>query len=130
MSYKVGTGLLDDIKAKTMILFVNGPFSVSFWIFEIAVGTILPIIILLAAVKRESLNAVLAASVMGIIGLFMMRYDFVVAGQIYPTFKDALPATSIPTMMEIFVIAGVFGGFFLSYMLALKYLPLEEKSHE
>lgn len=130
MSYKVGTGLLDDIKAQTMILFINGPFSVSFWIFEIAVGTILPIIILLAAVKRESLNAVLSASVMVIIGLFMMRYDFVIAGQIYPTFKDALPTTFVPTLMEIFVIAGVFSGFFLSYVLALKYLPLEEKSHD
>ena len=127
MSYKIWTGLLDDIKSKTIILFINGPFSISFWLFEIAVGTILPIFILLAAVKRQSLNAVLAASVMVIIGLFMMRYDFVIAGQIYPTFKDALPTTFVPTLVEIFVIAGIFAAFFFAYTLAEKFLPMKEK---
>jgi molybdopterin-containing oxidoreductase family membrane subunit len=129
MSYKVGTGLLDSIKAKTMILLVNGPFSISFWVFEITIGTVVPIITALISVKRKSLNGILASSIMVIIGLFMMRYDFVIAGQIYPTFRVALPQTFVPTLMEIFVIAGVFGGFFLSYMLALKLLPLKENSH-
>jgi Ni/Fe-hydrogenase subunit HybB-like protein len=70
------------------------------------------------------------ASIMALTGLFFMRYDFVVAGQIYPTFNNIpLPATVVPTLMEQFVIAGIFGGLLLSYTLAVKFLPLDEKEH-
>ena len=62
--------------------------------------------------------------------IVFMRYDFVVAGQIYPIFNNIpLPATVVPTLMEIFVIAGIFGGLLLVYTLAVKFLPLKEGHH-
>jgi len=58
-------------------------------------------------------------------GAFVMRYEFVVAGQVYPNIKEGLPSY-LPTMMEILIIVGVFGGFLLIYSLGEKFLPLKE----
>lgn len=130
MTYKVVSGLIDPVKAKSVQLLLNGPFSISFWIFEIGIGMVIPIGLTLYALKKQWFGGLLTASVMVLIGLFFMRYDFVVSGQIYPVFSEnALPPTIIPTIMEFFVIGGVFGGFFLAYTLAVRYLPIEEEIH-
>lgn len=129
MTYKIVSGLLDPIKAKSVQLLLNGPFRTSFWVFEIALGSVVPVILILYALKKEWLGGLLTASIMVLIGLFFMRYDFVVAGEIYPVFKEnALPSV-VPTVTEFFVVGGVFAGFLLAYTLAVRYLPLEEKAH-
>jgi Ni/Fe-hydrogenase subunit HybB-like protein len=128
--YKITSGVFHALKAKTVMLFLNGPFSIPFFTFEIAVGTVIPVLLLLYSLKRKWMTGLMIASIMALTGLFFMRYDFVVAGQIYPTFNNIpLPATVVPTLMEQFVIAGIFGGLLLSYTLAVKFLPLEEKEH-
>ncbi|MBI4688204.1 MAG: polysulfide reductase NrfD [Nitrospirae bacterium] len=127
MSYKVGAGLLDDTKIDTMMLFVKGPLNISFWLFEILIGVMLPVLILLYSKGRASLNGLLIASAMVIAGLFVSKYDFIVAGQVYPVFKDAAPSL-FPTLMEIFVIAGIIAAFFFVYTLAVRFLPLKESS--
>jgi len=129
MTCKIVYGLFDPVKAKSVQLLLSGPFSISFWLFEIAIGMIIPILLTLYALKKEWFGGLLMASVMVLVGLFIMRYDFVVSGQIYPIFKEnALPSV-IPTVMEFFVIGGVFGGLLLAYTLAVTYLPIEEEIH-
>jgi molybdopterin-containing oxidoreductase family membrane subunit len=134
-SYKLGFGLLDPIKAKSIMLLIKGPFSLPFWLFEIVIGMLFPIFILLYSAKKEKTGGVLAASVMVLVGVFFMRYDFVIVGQVYPIFspmgKDALVLipSFFPTLMEVFVIAGIIAAFFLFYTLGVKYLPLEEERH-
>lgn len=126
--YKITSGVFHPVKAKTVMLFLNGHFSIPFYTFEIMIGTVLPILLLLYSLKKQWMTGLMIASIMALTGLFFMRYDFVVAGQIYPIFNNIpLPATVVPTLMEMFVIAGIFGGFLLSYTLAVKFLPLEEK---
>lgn len=128
-SYKMGFGLLKSEKTASIMLSLNGPLSVNFWLFEVAVGTIIPIFILLYSISRKSSGGVLAASVMTLTGVFFMRYDFVIAGQVYPVFRYSLPSTFIPTFMEMMAVAGIFAGFFFSYTLAVQYLPLKEERH-
>lgn len=134
-SYKLGSGLLNPIKAKSIMVLLKGPFSLPFWLFEIAIGSLLPIIILLYSAKKEKIGGVLLASIMVLVGVFVMRYDFIIIGEIYPIFnpmgKDALVLipSFFPTLMEIFVIAAIIAAFFLSYTLGVKYLPLKEESH-
>lgn len=133
-SYKLGTGLLNPIKAKSIMLLLKGPFSLPFWLFEIAIGSLLPIIILLYSAKKEKTGGVLIASIMVLVGVFVMRYDFVIIGQVYPIFspmgKDALVLipSFFPTLMEIFVIAGIIAACFFTYTMGVKYLPLKEES--
>jgi len=132
-SYKLGFGLLNPAKAKSIMILLNGPFSLPFWLFEIAIGSLLPIIILLYAAYKKKIGGLLTASIMVLIGVFVMRFDFLVVGEVYPMFspmgKDALVLVPsfFPVLMEIFVIAGIFGALFLSYTLGVKFLPLEEE---
>lgn len=124
-TYKMGHGLFEPLKAKTIMLFLKGPFSPAFWLFEIAIGLIMPIFILLFAVKKKKMTLVLSASVMVLIGYFVKRYDFIVASQVYPVIKKALPSFT-PVFMEVLLIGGIIGGFLLCYTLGDKFLPLEE----
>jgi molybdopterin-containing oxidoreductase family membrane subunit len=127
-AYKMGFGLLTPAKVKPIMLFLKGPFSRAFWLFEIAIGTVLPIPILLYAVSQRKITGVLVASIMVLVGVYVMRYDFVVAAQVYPVIKTGLPSY-LPTFMEVLFIGGVFGAFFLTYTLGEKFLPLKEESH-
>lgn len=134
-SYKLTSGLFDPVKAKSIMLFIKGPFSLPFYLFEVAIGTVLPILILLYSAKKKSMGGVLTASIMVLVGVFVMRYDFVVAGQVYPLFnpmgKDAVEMipSFFPTIMEIFLIAGLIAACLLAYTLGVKYLPLKEEHH-
>ncbi len=125
-AYKKGFGLFEPAKANTIMLFLKGPFSVAFWLFEIAIGSVLPISILLYTVRRRKISGLLAASIMVLVGYFVKRYDFVVAANVYPDNKDGLP-TYLPTMMETLVIGGIIAGSLLAYTLGEKFLPLKEE---
>ena len=124
-TYKMGHGLFEPAKAKTIMLFLRGPFSLAFWVFEIAIGLIMPIFILLYASKKKKMAWVLAASVMVLVGYFVKRYDFIVASQAYPVIKKGLTSFT-PVFMEVLLVAGIIGGFLLSYTLGDKFLPLKE----
>lgn len=126
-AYKMGFGLLAPIKAKSIMLFVNGPFAGAFWLFEIAIGTLLPILLLLYAARYRNIAGVLIASVMVLLGVFVMRYDFVVAGQIYPNIPEGLP-TYLPTFMEVLLIGGVIAALLMVYTLGVRFLPLKEEA--
>jgi molybdopterin-containing oxidoreductase family membrane subunit len=127
-AYKMGFGLLTPVKVKPIMLFLKGPFSLAFWLFEIAIGTVLPIPILLYAVSQRKITGVLVASIMVLVGVYVMRYDFVVAAQIYPVIKTDL-WSYLPTFMEVLFISGVLGALFLTYTLGEKFLPLKEERH-
>jgi Ni/Fe-hydrogenase subunit HybB-like protein len=119
------TGLFDPSSREPVMLLMIGPFSLSFWTFEVVLMSVLPAFILIWAAGKESLEGVLLGSLLVLIGAFVMRYDFVVAGQVYPNVKEGLPSY-LPTMMEVMIIVGVFAGFLMAYALGEKFLPLKE----
>lgn len=127
--YKIVSGLFDPLKAKTVMLFLKGPFSIPFYVFEIGIGTLIPILVGLYSLKKQRITGLATASVMTLIGLFFMRYDFVVAGQIYPIFNNKPLPTVLPSSIEIFIVSGILGGLFFVYTLAVKFLPLSEQRH-
>ncbi|MCK4986637.1 MAG: hypothetical protein KAS40_14000 [Desulfobacterales bacterium] len=49
-----------------------------------------------------------------LVGTFVMRYEFVVASQVFPNIKEGLPSYW-PTLMEVFIIGGVIAAFLLIY---------------
>jgi len=127
--YKIISGFFHPAKAKTVMLFLDGRLSLPFYILETAIGTVIPILLVLYSLSREWMTGLMIASIMALVGLFFMRYDFVVGGQIYPLFNNKPVPPVFPSLMEVFVIAGIFGGLFLVYTLAVKFLPLDEESH-
>ncbi|MDP3297557.1 MAG: NrfD/PsrC family molybdoenzyme membrane anchor subunit [Thermodesulfovibrionia bacterium] len=134
-SYKLSSGLLDPIKSKSIMLLLKGPFSLPFYLFEIAIGTVFPIFILLYSAKKEKIGGVLTASIMVLVGVFVMRYDFVVVGGVYPLFSpmgrdiSVLLPSFFPALMEIYIVGGIIAACLLAYTLGVKYLPLKEESH-
>jgi molybdopterin-containing oxidoreductase family membrane subunit len=128
-AYKMGHGLFKPAKAEIIKLFLSGPFSLNFWVFEIAVGLVFPVIILLYATRRRKITGTLVASIMVLVGYFVKRYDFVVASQVYPLIKQPSPLSSyLPTFMEVLLISGLIGALLLVYTLGVKFLPLREGS--
>lgn len=128
ISYKMGHGLFDPVKGKTVLLLLIGPYSPAFWGIEIFIGIVLPIGILLYSVKKERTAGLMVASIMVLIGYFVKRYDFVTAAQVYPAIKHGLPSY-FPTLMETLLIVGIIAGVFLAYTLGELFLPLNEKRH-
>ena len=106
-----------------------GSLAFNFWFFEIFIGIVLPLIILLAS-KFKSPTASFIASIMVIIGVFFMRYDTVIAGQlvavISPYFSQAKIASYIPSLSEVSLFISAWGVMGFLYSLGVRILRLEE----
>lgn len=126
ITYRLASGLFDPASRGPVMLLLKGPFSIGFWIFEVGIMSVLAVFVLLWAAGRKSLNGVLTGSLLVLIGTFVMRYEFVVAGQVFPNIKEGLPSYW-PTLMEVFIIGGVIAAFLLVYTLGEKYLSLKEE---
>ena len=91
---------------------INGPLATNFWVFEICIGMIIPILILVGS-KFKSMQAMSSAALMALVGAFFQRYDLVVAGQQVPQYYgwDNLPVymSYIPSASEFLVTLGGFG---------------------
>jgi len=123
---RLATGLLDPTSRGPVMLLINGPFSIGFWGFEVGLMSVLPIYVFIWAAEKKSLNGVLTGSIMVLVGTFVMRYQFIVAGQVYPNIPHGLPSYW-PTLMEVFVIGGVIAAFLLVYTLGDMFLSLKEE---
>ena len=88
--------------------------------------SVIPIYVFIWATEKKSLNGVLTGALMVLIGTFVMRYQFIVAGQVYPNIPLGLPSYW-PTLMEVFVISGVIAAFLLVYTLGDLFLSLKEE---
>jgi molybdopterin-containing oxidoreductase family membrane subunit len=112
-SWKMITGVTGQPPGKyeAMQALLSGPYAVNFWVGEVALGMIIPFVIILA-VKGRNMNALFIASLAGMIGIFYMRYDLVIVGQLVPAFHgmglvdypDLL--TYSPTLHESLVVLG------------------------
>jgi molybdopterin-containing oxidoreductase family membrane subunit len=114
-AWKVVTGLVGSPPKREVIkAMLVGPYAANFWGFEIIIGMILPFAILLGTGFRN-VNMSFLASVLMIIGIFFMRYDLVVEGQIVPVFHE-LGVNEyrgllhyLPSLHEIMIITGGMG---------------------
>ena len=84
-SWKMITGVTGNPPGKytAMMALINGPFSMNFWIGEIALGMVIPFALILA-VRGRNMPVLFIASLAGMIGIFFMRYDLVIIGQLVP----------------------------------------------
>ncbi len=84
-TWKMITGISGQPAGKyeAMMALINGPWASNFWIGEIAMGLVIPFVIILA-VRAKNIGAMALGSAISIAGIFMMRYDLVVVGQIVP----------------------------------------------
>lgn len=118
--------LFNPLQQEEVLLLLTGPFKIGFWGGEIFLMSILSVFVLLWGARKKSLEWVLSGVVIALAGAFVMRYLFVVAGQVFPNIPEGLPSY-LPTIMEVFVILGVLATFCLTYTLGEKLLSLKEE---
>jgi molybdopterin-containing oxidoreductase family membrane subunit len=112
-SWKMITGVTGQPPGKyeAMMALLSGSYSLNFWVGEVALGMIIPFGIIMA-VKGKNMNALFVASLAGMVGIFFMRYDLVIVGQLVPAFHgmglvdypDML--TYMPSLHENLVVLG------------------------
>ncbi|MDP2277262.1 MAG: NrfD/PsrC family molybdoenzyme membrane anchor subunit [Nitrospirota bacterium] len=121
---------------KEAYILLTGEYWVNFWVFEVLIGYLIPIVII-AYSRFKDLNKMAFASFLIIIGIYVGRYDFIIVGQLVPylgftPFDSELGgslaslASYAPNLTEIALSIGLFGFIWTGYVLGVKYLPLSK----
>ena len=106
---------------------LTGPLAVNFWMFEVALGMVIPFVILINKKTRTPLGVTVAA-LLSTTGIFFMRYDLVIAGQIVSMRGEAGHAGLLqyfPSLAEMGIVFGAITLCLFLYTLAEKFLPME-----
>lgn len=121
-------------KFEVTMALLAGPLKYNFWIFEVGLGLLVPLFTTLAVLlftRARSITTLFVAAISCIVGIFIMRYDLVVAGQIVPVWHSIEAAgydcyaTYAPSLFEIGITAGGFGLCMFLYLMAERFLGLD-----
>lgn len=125
-SWKIITGFVGAAgKTEAIKAMMTGPFAINFWFFEVALGMVIPFALFMLA-RGKNLNMMFAASAMMVVGIFFMRYDLVVIGQVVPglhelgvnEYAHLLPYR--PSLHELAIIIGGMGFVAMTFLLGEK----------
>lgn len=112
------------------ITLVSGPLSAGFWLVRVLAGLVIPLFIVTMPMTRTPAWLGVAA-ILALLGVFVDRYLFVMAGQISPitaaagTVSDPF-AAYVPSIVELTILIGAGAFLAFAYTLAERYLDLEE----
>jgi molybdopterin-containing oxidoreductase family membrane subunit len=110
---------------------LTGPLSFNFWFFEIFLGLVFPLILILFT-WFKSKKAMFLASLSCIIGIFFMRYDLLIVGQILPLwyYVGATQAkhylSYFPSFYEFVITFGGIGFCMALYLFVERFIGLDE----
>ncbi len=74
-------------KYESIMALLKGPYAINFWVFEIGIGMLIPLALYYFS-KGKNLWWMFIGSASMILGIFIMRYDLVIVGQIVPVFHE------------------------------------------
>jgi molybdopterin-containing oxidoreductase family membrane subunit len=112
---------------------LTGPLAFNFWFFEVLLGMLIPVVILLNPRTRTP-SGVMWAGLLSTCGIFFMRYDLVVAGQLFSMREGAADLTNgllhyTPSITELAIVVGAISLCLFLYSLAERFLPLQADEH-
>lgn len=113
---------------------IRGPLATSFWLFEVTIGLVLPFCLLLAT-RMKSLQALVLAALMVLVGQFFSRYNLVVAGVIVPIYSgfNDLPQYQgySPALTEYLLVLGGIGVIGTGFLLGERFFGSQfQADHE
>ncbi len=104
---------------------VKGPLSTGFWLFEIAIGLVFPMFLLIVS-RLKSIHALSTAALMVLVGQFFSRYDLVISGQIVPNDYGFVGVPQylsyLPSTAEYLVVIAGLGVVGFGFILGERYL--------
>jgi Ni/Fe-hydrogenase subunit HybB-like protein len=102
----------DELGRTAALSLLNGPLATNFWVFEVMIGLVIPLVILVAS-RMNSIQAMSTAALLALVGQFFSRYNLVVGGQQVPQFLgwDNMPTYMpyVPSLAEFLVVLGGIG---------------------
>lgn len=126
--YLVGFYGLEHEHLATLRTTMASPFSWSFWGVQLFLGSLIPIVLFFWKRTRRSVNAMLAAAILIVIGIIGVRFNIVVPALIVPLF-DGLPAGYYyPTLSEWMSTIGIIAFGLLLYTFGEKILPIDDEN--
>ncbi|PID75460.1 MAG: polysulfide reductase [Deltaproteobacteria bacterium] len=112
-SWKMITGVTGHPPGKyeSMMALLTGHYALNFWGGEVMLGMVIPFTIILL-VRGRNMNALFVAAFLGMIGIYFMRYDLVIVGQLIPSYHGMglvdYPEllTYVPSLHENLIVLG------------------------
>ena len=121
------------------LLFSENIYTFLFWVGQIGLGTIIPLAILYNKKLSKSALGILLASILVILGGFIMLYIIIISGQAYPldlfpgynessTFYDGAISAYTPSIYEVMLGLGGVGISAAIYIFAIMVLDFTPKN--
>ena len=122
-------------RTEGLALLTKGPLTINFWLGEIILGAVVPMVILLKEKWRSNPVLRMAALVLVVGGLIAFRWDVNLSGQliVMPYLYGApttLYASYVPSFIEIMVGAGVVAFGMMAITLGVKFLRVVDHGIE
>lgn len=118
----------DTPQALSFALLTSGPLSFNFYFFELFIGLVLPIILLIKA-SFYDIKILAFASVLALVGAFFARYDLIIAGELIrvesPYLEKLEYSSYFPSLAELAIFCSAFGVILFVYALGRIFLKLE-----
>ncbi|MGO9379204.1 MAG: NrfD/PsrC family molybdoenzyme membrane anchor subunit [Dissulfurispiraceae bacterium] len=125
-AWKIITGFVGgDAKKEAIGMLLTGSYAFNFWGLEVAVGMVIPLVLFLIS-RGQNLKLIATASALMIFGIFFMRYDLVVVGQLVPVYYElgvneySQLLSYAPSAHEILIVLGGMGFVGLTFLLGEK----------
>lgn len=127
--YGKAPGLYEATKA-----LVAGPLSLKFWLLEVGLGLLVPLIFLLGMGAMQQPRMLFYVAILVAVGMFVKRFNFVIAGQIAPqqVVGGMLPGvyhTYTASWIEWSLILAACAGAVLLYMISEQRFNLDGDQH-
>lgn len=125
-AWKIITGFVGtEGKIEAFKAMLIGKYALNFWLFEISIGMAIPLILYILF-RGKNMEMIFVGSAFIILGIFFMRYDLVVLGQIVPVYYELGVSeyetllTYFPSAHEILIVLGGIGIVATAFLLGEK----------
>jgi len=121
----VGAYGLEEQELATLATIFTSDFSWSYWGVQLGLGVVAPLVLFFHPRTRESVNALLLAAAMVVVGILGVRFNIVVPALTVPVLAGLPAGYYYPTWVEWALSGGIIGFGLLLYTLAVRYLPMD-----
>jgi Ni/Fe-hydrogenase subunit HybB-like protein len=120
---------------EAFLLTRGGIYSFLFWVAQIGIGNLLPLVLIYAPTWRDDNGALIVACLAVVIGALAQLYVIIIGGQAYPlnifpgyivesSFHDGEVSAYAPSAWEVMLGLGGLGAALLIALLSLRVLPI------